>query len=133
MSRGLPGGWVTLGAALVVVVAGLVSYWKRNAALTLLMVLPALVSGAALLALQHNLWPRFFFFSAGFAVLIALRGGFALAGLVLPPRLSFLATAGAVLLIVGSALTVPVPGIPSRTSWPPARSWNGPGAPGTRS
>lgn len=107
LSRGLPGGWVTLGAALVVVVAGLVSYWKRNAALTLLMVLPALVSGAALLALQHNLWPRFFFFSAGFAVLIALRGGFALAGLVLPPRLSFLATAGAVLLIVGSALTVP--------------------------
>src|SRR5262249_21378135 len=35
---------------------------------------PSLMTAAAILALHHNLWPRFFFFAAGSFVLVALRG-----------------------------------------------------------
>jgi hypothetical protein len=37
-------------------------------------VLPALLGGTMLLLLGHNLWPRFFFFSIGFGLLIAVHG-----------------------------------------------------------
>lgn len=118
LSRGLPGGWVTLGAGAVVIGAGVVSYWKRSRALVAIMVLPALLSGAALLALEHNLWPRFFFFSAGFGVLIVIRGGFALVEWLLPARLGWLAPAATALVVVASATTVPA-------AWFPKQDYSG--------
>jgi hypothetical protein len=65
------------------------------------------VTAAAILLLRHNLWPRFFFFSAGFAVLIALRGGFVLAGLLFRGRGEAFATAGAVLAALAGAVLLP--------------------------
>jgi mannosyltransferase len=38
------------------------------------MVLPAVAGGAVMLAMNHNLWPRFFFFSMGFGLLIVVHG-----------------------------------------------------------
>lgn len=118
LSQGVPGGWLTLGAGVVVVGAGLVSFWWRSRAVVLLMLLPAAVSGVALLALQHNLWPRFFFFSAGFAILIVIRGGFALVEWLLPARVRIVAPLVTVLVILASATTVP-------RAWYPKQDYTG--------
>jgi hypothetical protein len=66
-----------------------------------------LFTALAMAAVSHNLWPRFFFFSAGFAVLIAVQGGFALSRLLLGQRGELAATVAILLVAAGSALTVP--------------------------
>jgi mannosyltransferase len=52
---------------------------RRDWRAAMAMVLPALLGGASMLALAHNLWPRFFFFATGFASLIAVHGATAVA------------------------------------------------------
>jgi hypothetical protein len=76
LRRGLPGGWVTVAAGAVVCALGVASYWRRSRRLVLLMTLPVILTAAAVIAMRHNLWPRFFFFAAGFAALLVLRGLF---------------------------------------------------------
>ncbi len=107
LAAGLPGGWGGLTAGLVVVAAGLWSFWRVERGVVALLVLPGLITGAAMAAVSHNLWPRFFFFSAGFAVLIAVQGGFALSRLLLRERGEWAATAAILLVAAGSGLTVP--------------------------
>jgi hypothetical protein len=117
-SRGLPGGWAGLLAGLVVATAGVLSLLRRSMTVTLVMVLPVVLTAAALVAMNHNLWPRFFFFAAGFAVLIAVRGMFALARR-LPGRWAAAApTIALVLAAVASALTVP-------RAWAPKQDYAG--------
>jgi hypothetical protein len=82
------------------------------------MMLPGVVTAVAIVATGHNLWPRFFFFCAGFAMLIAVRGVYALAELVLPVRVRWVATAGLGLVILASALTVP-------RAWEPKQDFAG--------
>ncbi|HXI20942.1 MAG TPA: glycosyltransferase family 39 protein [Gemmatimonadales bacterium] len=107
LARGLPGGWPALGLAILVVAVGVGSYLRRSVTVALLLLLPGVLTGGAVLALHHNLWPRFFFFAAGFAVLVALRGGFAIADRLLAGRWSALPV-GAVLLVATASLwTVP--------------------------
>lgn len=67
---GLPG--VAVGG--LVVAAGFASYGRCNRYVLALMVLPSVVTAAALLAVGHNLWPRFFFFAIGFGFLLLVRG-----------------------------------------------------------
>jgi 4-amino-4-deoxy-L-arabinose transferase-like glycosyltransferase len=107
LSAGIPGGLAAVGVALLVVGAGVASYWRRSRAATAVMLLPGLCTGTVVIVLSHNLWPRFFFFSAGFAVLIAIRGGFAIVRRLLPNHQVKIATAGAILICVLSLLTVP--------------------------
>jgi hypothetical protein len=71
------------------------------------MLAPGLVTAAVLVAMEHNLWPRFFFFAAGFAVLIAVRGALALGGALLAGRGRAVAFAGLIVVAAGSAFTVP--------------------------
>ncbi len=118
LQRGLPGGWATLVVGMVVVAAGTLGYWAQNRSVTALMILPALVTVAVAAALSHNLWPRFFFFSAGFGALIVVRGVFRLATLALPRRWANWATAALVLAIVGSASTV-------HRAWGPKQDFEG--------
>lgn len=118
LSQGVPGGWLTLGAGLIVVTAGLWSFWRRSRAVVVMMVLPGVLSGAALLALEHNLWPRFFFFSAGFAVLIVIRGGFALVEWILPRRFRLVAPVVTTLVVLASAMTIP-------RAWGPKQDFTG--------
>jgi hypothetical protein len=68
-------------AALAVVICGgllMAAGWtgllRRHAGAAWAMVLPGAMGGGLMLALGHNLWPRFFFFSMGFALLIAVHG-----------------------------------------------------------
>jgi 4-amino-4-deoxy-L-arabinose transferase-like glycosyltransferase len=117
LSRGLPGGWVAVAVAGAVALAGLASYWRQDRVLTGLMILPGLITAAVVIGTGHNLWPRFFFFSAGFAVMIAIRGGF-VAGRMLLAERRWPIRAAAVLALIASALTVP-------RAWGPKQDYAG--------
>ncbi len=114
LSQGIPGGLVTVVVALLVLAVGVGSYWRQSRATALLMFLPVLVTLLAVLAARHNLWPRFFFFAAGFIVLAALRGGFVLVTTVIrwqPRRIAILGACGVAVL---SLLTVPRAWVPKQ-------------------
>jgi 4-amino-4-deoxy-L-arabinose transferase-like glycosyltransferase len=97
----------------VLVAVGWLDIARRSPAAAWAMILPALIGGGSMLALGHNLWPRFFFFSMGFGLLIVIRGATRVPEIVLgmlrvaePLRLG----AGYVLaglFIVASAFTIP--------------------------
>ena len=77
-----------------------------------MMVLPGVLAGGTMMALGHNLWPRFFFFCMGYAILLVIAGVMQVA-FVLPRSIlskagsSRLGTMVVVLMIVGSAATLP--------------------------
>jgi hypothetical protein len=106
LAASIPGGWVALAGALVVGGAGIVSYGRQSLALLTLLVLPGLLTGGLILGLGHNLWPRFFFFSAGFAVLVAVRGVFTLTRALRLARPQLVATLASCGLVLGSAVTL---------------------------
>jgi 4-amino-4-deoxy-L-arabinose transferase-like glycosyltransferase len=64
---------VVVGGAVVAAV-GWLSIIRRDWMAGAAIVLPAVLGGTTMLVLSHNLWPRFFFFSIGFALLIAVHG-----------------------------------------------------------
>ncbi|HSJ62701.1 MAG TPA: glycosyltransferase family 39 protein [Gemmatimonadaceae bacterium] len=118
MARGIPGGFVTVGAALAIGAAGVVSYVRRAPAVLALMLLPALLTAAAMIATDHNLWPRLFFFCAGFAALLAVRGVMALATVAVGSRGPAWAAALLVLGAAASLTTVP-------RAWGPKQDFEG--------
>ena len=107
LARGVPGGWVALVAGLAVMLAGVWSFARRSTSTTLLMLIPVVVTAGVMLATAHNLWPRLFFFAAGFAALIAVRGAFLLCEALLGQRAITVATAGAIVVGAASLFTVP--------------------------
>lgn len=114
LARGVPGGVPALAIAAIAPVAGLVSYARRDPVITALMIAPGILTAALLVATAHNLWPRFFFFAAGFVILVVVRGVFALAAaqrLVTPRTLGALVVA---LLVAGSALLLPAAWAPKQ-------------------
>jgi 4-amino-4-deoxy-L-arabinose transferase-like glycosyltransferase len=112
---GLSGAAVLLGGGALVLI-GWLSILRRDYRAGMLMVLPAVFVAATMLVLGHNLWPRFFFFSMGFGLLIVVRGAVAAPGLLLSQigalrlRLRLAPSIGtglACLIIAASAVTVP--------------------------
>jgi mannosyltransferase len=99
-----------LGSAAVVVVvfgaaffaAGWFRIFRQQQPAAWAMILPAVLTGATMLALEHCLFPRFFFFSMGFGVLIFIHG--AMLAARWSPRAGYWLVG---LMIVASALTVP--------------------------
>jgi 4-amino-4-deoxy-L-arabinose transferase-like glycosyltransferase len=71
-------GVVVVLATVVLVSIGWVSLYRRDRIAAILMVLPALLGGVTMMSMGHNLWPRFFFFSMGFALLILVNGAMAM-------------------------------------------------------
>ena len=118
LARGLPGGWIGLVLGAGVAGTGVVSFARRSPPLLALMVLPGVLTAAIMVGLGHNLWPRFFFFSAGFGVLIAVRGVYALAELVFHRHGP--TTATIVLALVAAASALSVPG-----AWGPKQDYGG--------
>jgi len=107
------------GSLLVVVTAGLIaftglaSYWRQDRHLVGVLLLPVLVTAVVMLALEHNLWPRFFFFAIGFAFLLLVRGamvwgeqGARLVGRSAPAGVRW-GTVLVALTVVGSAWSLP--------------------------
>ena len=114
LSIGFAGiGVVLIGAAFVVF--GWCSLFKKNRRAAILMILPPFFAGSLMLALGHNLFPRFFFFAMGFGLLIVIYGTIELpkvfSGFIKALRSnSFADLAGAslaMLLILVSLITVP--------------------------
>ena len=105
LQRGLPGGPVTLLLGLTVVLVGTISYAKQSATVLSVFLLPAAITGGLALVIGHNLWPRLFFFSTGFASLILMRGLFVL-GRALSPWKRTSSVLGS-LVVLASATTVP--------------------------
>jgi hypothetical protein len=66
-----------------VLLAGFISLIRRRPALFALFVGPVVTGVAVTVAMNHALWPRFFFFAAGFAMLVLVRGTFATAELAM--------------------------------------------------
>jgi hypothetical protein len=97
----------------VLVLAGWINLLRRQARAAWAMVLPGIGGGALMMLIGHNLWPRFFFFCMGFALLITVHGGMETARLVgravrlgaVPTQKLGYALAG--LMILASAATVP--------------------------
>jgi mannosyltransferase len=93
--------------------AGWMGMLKRHARAAWAMILPGVAGGGLMLALGHNLWPRFFFFSMGFALLIIVHGcmeALRLLSRIPALRGAWITPAGyalAGLMIVASATTVP--------------------------
>jgi hypothetical protein len=107
LASGIPGGVVTVMVALAVLGIGTASLWRVSVRATLAMFVPIVVTAVVLITAGHNLWPRFFFFAAGFFVLAAIRGGFAVVRSFVRWHPERVATAGAVGVALLSAMTVP--------------------------
>ena len=89
-------------------IAGWTGILRREPRAALVMVLPAVLGGATMVALSHNIWPRFFFFAMGFALLIFIHGVVALSSRVLTPKAAGPTMAvAAVAMITLSAATLP--------------------------
>ncbi len=117
LTRGLPGGWLAVLIGLALVASGMLSYWRQSPIVLMSMVLPPVLTAGMALALSHNLWPRFFFFTAGFALLILVRGIFTvslLAGRHARP----VATVATLAVALASTLTV-------RRAWQPKQDYEG--------
>ena len=67
-------GSVVVIAGLATILFGLWSIGKRDWRIAVLLIAPGVLGGGTMLALGHNLWPRFFFFCMGFVLLLAVRG-----------------------------------------------------------
>jgi 4-amino-4-deoxy-L-arabinose transferase-like glycosyltransferase len=118
LGSGVPGGSFTVAGALVVALLGVRSYWRQASELALLFLLGSVVTTIALLATKHNLWPRMFFSSAGFFVLIALRGVAEWARIFsfgqMPKLFQRMATAALALVCLMSAATLPSAWLPKQ-------------------
>ncbi|RMF57896.1 MAG: hypothetical protein D6748_10130 [Calditrichaeota bacterium] len=55
---------------------GMYRYFKENVYSLLLLLLPPFLGATIVVATNHNIWPRFFFFAFGYFLLITVRGAF---------------------------------------------------------
>lgn len=101
---GLGGGWPLLAGGLVFLV-GLLSYLRRSPLVFFLFVLPGVMTVIGALMGRGTMYPRFFFFLIGFALLIVVRGAFAIAQLLVKheKHANALATVVVAVMILASA------------------------------
>jgi len=67
-------GMVVLVGGGTIIAMGLWSFYKETPAFVGIMLIPGILGPALVLSSGHPLWPRFFFFLAGFGVLTLIRG-----------------------------------------------------------
>jgi 4-amino-4-deoxy-L-arabinose transferase-like glycosyltransferase len=107
------GGAVIAVAALAVFGIGLWSFARTRAVVIALLFIPAVMCAAAVIGMGHHVWPRLFFFSFGFAALVAIRGTM-LSAVMMTKLLRMpmatrmpVGTAASVALVLASALAIP--------------------------
>lgn len=109
-------GGLALIVGAIVMLVGWLALWKRDWQSAVVAIVPPLLGAGTMIALKHNLWPRFFFFCMGFFILIAVHGGMTMLRLVftaLMERNSALryattvGTIGCLLVAAASATTLP--------------------------
>ncbi len=107
LARAVPGGYAGLGLGAVVGLAGLGWFWRHDRMTLALFLLPAVVTVVVVVGLRHNLWPRFFFFSGGFALIIGVRGAVSLCERVAGDRGRTLALVGGAFAVLGGLVLAP--------------------------
>ncbi len=118
-------GWIVALAATVPFAVGGVDLLRRSSAAAFLFALPALTGFAAMLALERNLWPRFFFNSFGFIALLGFSG-IVIMTRSLGERLrapAWLPVAVLSIIVAASALTVPRNYALPKQDYTGAREW----------
>lgn len=120
--QGIPLGIVVVPIAGLVVLAGLADAGRHHRTVLALMVLPMAILATLLLATGHNLWPRFFFFGAGFVVQWAVHGGFVVLGRLLPNRAVTIGSTGLGVVVAASLLLLPRAWSPKQ-DYPAAVDW----------
>lgn len=70
---GFSGSWAILAGAIVVVI-GMLSFLRRDAAAVAFLVIPCGLAVLLMTAIGYTLFPRFFFFAMGFGVVIVVHG-----------------------------------------------------------
>lgn len=73
-------GGVVVAAGVVVGASGLASLWRRQRLFVLLLTGACIATVAGAAAARGTMYPRFFFFAIGPAIIIAIRGAFATCG-----------------------------------------------------
>jgi hypothetical protein len=108
------GGSIVLACGALFMAAGWLLLLAKQREFALLSLVPVVLGGGLMVAASHNLWPRFFFFAMGFALLILAYGIFEIPNRVFrigPPLVrAFGRTAGpvaSVLLLTASIATLP--------------------------
>jgi len=105
-------GSFSLVIALIIFGAGIWSFRKENPIVLQLLFLPSLIGAGVVIGLGHHLWPRFFFFCFGFAVIVLVRGtmvtGHVIAKIIRlePGRALPIGTALCIVVILASAVSV---------------------------
>lgn len=107
------GGTMAIGAVVVLIIGvvglvGLLSYAKENPLALALFVAPVLITGFGVMGGRGIVYPRFFFGVAAFAVLIFVRGPFALAARVKALNGKPVGEVVIGLLLLASAASVPL-------------------------
>ncbi len=74
LGASVPGGWPVLAIVGFVGALGIVSIARRRPAAAIAMLAPGILILGLLVATNHNLWPRFFFFAGGYAIVFGVRG-----------------------------------------------------------
>ena len=71
---GVVPGLLALSGGIFVAAVGVIRFLQRDLRWPVLFFLPGVAGGALLIGLGRNLWPRFFFFLAGFMLLVIVEG-----------------------------------------------------------
>jgi len=106
------------GIFVVILAAAFVGFgwlllFRADRRAALVVTLPAILAGGSMVLLGHNIWPRFFFFSMGFGLIIVIHGATqlpaVLAGYLTPLRAyaAVLGTCLALVMVAASMVTVP--------------------------
>lgn len=112
--RGLKIGFAASAGGVVAALmmgAGMLGYLRRAPVIVLMLLVPAMLGGIVLVVSHHAIWPRFFYFTLGFGVLVLVRGAFALGEIIrLSPRSSRIlgatVCAGMIVMSAGSLALV---------------------------
>ncbi len=116
IARGISIGFIGIFfiiPAFVVFMVGLWSYWRSRPVVVQLLILPVAICTAIVFGLGHHLWPRFFFFAMGFAVLVAVRGTLVIGTMIASysqltrPKAVWVGTALTAAMILVAALSAP--------------------------
>lgn len=106
-------GATSVIVCLFIVGLGIKSYAREKPLVIQLLFIPVIVGAVVTIGMGHHLWPRFFFFSLGFAVLVVIRGIFVAGHIVSkllriePKQSGFVGASLCVGVIVISSFSIP--------------------------
>ncbi|MDR4499614.1 MAG: glycosyltransferase family 39 protein [Candidatus Scalindua sp.] len=98
---------------LFIIGIGIKSYVRENPLVIQLLFIPVIAGAVVTIGMGHHLWPRFFFFSLGFAVIVVIRGIFVSGNIVSkllrfePERSGLIGTTLCVGVIIASSFSIP--------------------------